>query len=141
MPNIEPETPLVHVAVGVILDKNHNVLISRRAPKAHQGDLWEFPGGKVESAETVLEALHRELIEELDITIGRTTPLIEIQHNYGDKSVLLDVHIIWDFANTPRSMEQQPLAWVEPSALAQYEFPAANVPIIPALLEVLHLNA
>ena len=52
---------LVNVAVGVLIDDAGRVLVTRRAPEAHQGGLWEFPGGKVEADETLLEALAREL--------------------------------------------------------------------------------
>ena len=83
---------VVHVAVGVIVDKNENILIAKRADTAHQGGLWEFPGGKVEQGENIFAALKRELQEELAIEITATQPLIKIRHDYGDKIVLLDVH-------------------------------------------------
>ena len=124
---------VVHVAVGVIVDSAHNVLITRRAQSAHQGGLWEFPGGKVEAGESLLAALTRELQEELGIVIGRTSALLEIHHDYGDKQVLLDVHVVWDYSGEARSLENQPMAWVSPQALTQYAFPAANVAIVTAL--------
>ena len=123
----------VHVAVGVILDDLGRVLISRRAEDAHQGGLWEFPGGKVEAGESLAVALARELREELDIDIGPGEPLLEIHHDYGDKAVLLDVHVIRAFTGQPRGLENQPLAWVHPDSLSDYAFPAANVPIIEAV--------
>ena len=128
---------LVHVAVGVILDADRNVLITRRAEHAHQGGLWEFPGGKVETGEMPLSALMRELHEELGIVIGRTSALLEVHHDYGDKTVLLDVHVVWDFSGEARGLEDQPLAWVTPQDLARYEFPAANMPIVAALGKLL----
>jgi 8-oxo-dGTP diphosphatase len=127
----------VHVAVGVILDRAHNVLISRRAQGVHQGGLWEFPGGKVEVGETVEQALARELREELGINMGRTSALLEIHHDYHDKAVLLDVHVVWEFSGEARGLEGQPLAWVASGSLEQYEFPAANVPIVKAITELL----
>ena len=127
----------VHVAVGVILDEFHNILITRRAPDAHQGGLWEFPGGKVEAGESLALALARELREELGISIGRTSGLLEIRHDYGDKSVLLDVHVVWEFSGEARGLEQQPLAWVAPGELARYAFPAANAPIVEAVQALL----
>ena len=123
----------VHVAVGVILDDLGRVLISRRAEDAHQGGLWEFPGGKVEAGESLAVALARELREELDIDIAPGEPLLEIHHDYGDKAVLLDVHVIRAFSGQPRGLENQPLAWVHPDSLWDYAFPAANVPIIEAV--------
>ena len=74
----------LHVAVGVVLDDTRRILITRRAEDSHQGGLWEFPGGKVESRETLHAALSRELREELGIAIGRTSALLEVRHDYGD---------------------------------------------------------
>jgi 8-oxo-dGTP diphosphatase len=122
----------VHVAVGVILDRENRVLLTRRAQDVHQGGLWEFPGGKVESGESVQQALARELREELGIEIGRTTSLLEVSHDYGDKAVLLDVHLVLEFSGEARGLEGQPLEWVAATALPEYEFPAANVPIVEA---------
>jgi 8-oxo-dGTP diphosphatase len=128
---------LVHVAVGVILDADRNILITRRAPDAHQGDLWEFPGGKVEAGETLTQALARELREELGIVIGRTSALLEVRHDYGDKSVLLDVHVVWEFSGEARPLEDQPMVWVAPAELGNYVFPAANEPIVKAVNRLL----
>ncbi len=124
---------LVHVAVGVILDADQRILITRRADDAHQGGLWEFPGGKVEQGESLESALRRELLEELGITIGAIAPLIEIHHDYGDKRVFLDVHVVQAFRGEARGLEGQPLRWVPAAELADYAFPAANVPIVDAL--------
>lgn len=128
---------LVHVAVGVILDADRNILITRRAPDAHQGDLWEFPGGKIEAGESLTEALARELREELGIVIGRTSALLEVRHDYGDKSVLLDVHVVWEFSGEARALEGQPMAWVAPAKLGGYAFPEANKPIVGAVVRLL----
>lgn len=129
--------PELHVAVGVILDAENRVLLSKRAPGAHQGGLWEFPGGKVEAGEPLSLALKRELQEELGIDTGATIPLIEVRHNYGDKCVLLDVHVVREYRGEPRGLEQQPLEWVAIEDLESFEFPAANVPIVQAVLELL----
>jgi 8-oxo-dGTP diphosphatase len=127
----------IHVAVGVILNADRQVLIARRAQQAHQGGLWEFPGGKVEQGESLTEALTRELREELGIAIGRTSALLQVRHDYGDKSVLLDVHVVWEFSGEPHGLEDQPLAWVAPRELSSYAFPAANLPIVAAIADLL----
>lgn len=123
----------VHVAVGVLQDSSGRVLLTRRPPSAHQGGLWEFPGGKVEFGESVLAALTRELAEELGVTVAASQPLMTIDHDYGDKHVLLDIHTVSAWSGEPRGLEGQPLAWVLPHALSDYEFPAANAPIVAQL--------
>ena len=124
---------VVHVAVGVIIGKNGAILIAKRGENAHQGGLWEFPGGKVEDSETLFNALKRELHEELAIEVIVTEPLIKIRHDYGDKVVLLDVHKVTKFSGQPKGNEGQPIQWVTPSSLYEYEFPVANRPIITAI--------
>ena len=127
----------LHVAVGVILDARQNVLLTRRPEHVHQGGLWEFPGGKVEAEEELASALQRELREELGITPRKISPLIEIHHDYADKSVFLDVHVVWEFDGQPRGLEGQPMIWVPVDQLGEYHFPVANEPIIPALRQLL----
>ena len=127
----------LHVAVGVILDVDKRILISRRANEAHQGGLWEFPGGKVEAAESVQVALARELFEELGIQIGVISPLLRVEHDYSDKSVLLDVWVVTEFTGVPKGCEGQPLAWVALEDLENYQFPEANAPIVGAVKSLL----
>ena len=127
----------LHVAVGVILNDARQILITRRAPGSHQGGLWEFPGGKVEAGESLEQALSRELQEELGIVVGRTSPLLQVEHDYGDKAVLLDVCVVWEFSGRARGEEGQAMAWVVLADLANYEFPVANKPIISAITALL----
>ena len=122
----------VHVAAAVIRGTDGKILIARRADAQHQGGLWEFPGGKVEAGESVEAALGRELQEELGIVVSAARPLIKVQHDYPDKQVLLDVWEVSAFSGEPRGVEGQPLAWVSARDLPNYEFPAANQPIVTA---------
>jgi 8-oxo-dGTP diphosphatase len=124
---------IVHVAVGVILNKDGQVLIAKRPDDAHQGGLWEFPGGKVEQGEALFDALKRELHEELAIQIIASESLIKITHDYGDKKVCLDVHKVTEFSGEPQGNEGQPIRWVRAQDLFQYDFPAANRPIVTAI--------
>ena len=123
----------VHVAVGVITSPDRRVLIARRPEHIHQGGLWEFPGGKVEGGESLHSALARELAEELGIVIGPIEPLLEVRHDYGDKSVFLDVWLVREYRGRPRGLEGQPLRWVAPGELADFDFPEANRPIVEAI--------
>ena len=120
------------VVAAVISDSAGRILIARRADSSHQGGLWEFPGGKVEFGEAVKTALARELEEELGIGVMNARPLIRVPHDYGDKRVLLDVWWVDAFDRPPHGREGQPIVWVWPEALTDYEFPAANRSIVSA---------
>ena len=124
---------LLLVAACVLIDADGRVLMAQRPEgKAHAG-LWEFPGGKVEPNEIVEQALIRELQEELAITVTACEPLVEVSHDYTDKSVLLDVWVVSAFTGEPKGNEGQQVRWVRPEQLADYDFPAANVPIVEAV--------
>ncbi len=123
----------MHVAAAVIRRADGAVLIAKRGEEQHQGGLWEFPGGKLEAGESVEQALARELNEELGIRPTAQRPLIQVRHDYPDKQVLLDVWEVSAFAGQPHGAEGQPLAWVAPRQLPEYQFPAANQPIVAAV--------
>jgi 8-oxo-dGTP diphosphatase len=123
----------VHVAVGVILNAREQVLIARRSIDSHQGGLWEFPGGKLETGESVEQALFRELKEELAIEVSECSALVSIEHDYGDKLVLLDVCMVHAFTGDPVGVEGQVLRWIRIDQLEDYQFPAANKPIVKLL--------
>ncbi|WP_026971550.1 8-oxo-dGTP diphosphatase MutT [Aliagarivorans marinus] len=128
----------VNVAVGVIVQQQQ-ILLSKRHASQHQGGLWEFPGGKIEPNETVLEAMQRELHEELgiDIDAGQASHLIDISHDYGDKQVCLQVYVIPAFTGKPEGREGQPLRWVAKAELLTLAFPEANQTIVELLQEAL----
>jgi 8-oxo-dGTP diphosphatase len=121
------------VAVGVIRDQQDRFLIARRPDHLHQGGLWEFPGGKVASGESVEDALGRELHEELGITVSRARRLIGVQHDYGDKRVHLDVWLVEAFTGRAHGREGQPICWVPRAELIDYSFPDANRAILNCL--------
>ena len=118
----------IHVAAAAVFDDRQRVLICRRPPHAHQGGLWEFPGGKLEPGETIESALRRELREEVGINVISTRPLIRVHHDYPDRNVLLDVWRVERFSGRAAGHEGQPVRWVLPGELSRYRFPAANPP-------------
>ncbi len=123
----------IHVAAGVILNTSNEVLLALRPPDKHQGGLWEFPGGKVETGEPVQTALARELLEELNLVVQQVEPLLVTEHDYGDKHVTLDVWIVRSFSGAPEGREGQQLRWVRLADLHHYHFPAANLVIVERL--------
>ena len=125
----------VRVVVGVVFDVDGKVLITRRPEHVHQGGLWEFPGGKVEFGEDVESALARELQEELGIEIIAVQWFLQTQYAYPDKLVLLDVWWVKTYKGRVRGAEGQAIDWLEPRALYERRFPAANYPIIEAICQ------
>lgn len=124
---------MLHVVAAVIANPKGEILITRRASHAHQGDRWEFPGGKVEVNESIEQALARELNEELGIDVLQARPLIRVLHHYPKQTILLDVWRVEQWQGKAWGREGQPLLWCSPDRLSAYHFPDANYPIIDAI--------
>jgi len=124
----------IDVVAGIIFNPEKNqVLLSLRKPDQHQGNRWEFPGGKVEISENPEQALQRELIEELGIHVTASKPFCQIEHCYPDKSVRLHFWQVDNFDGTPVGRENQQLRWFNIAALATLDFPQANQPVVDRL--------
>jgi mutator protein MutT len=78
----------VQVAIGVIVESGRMLVCQRPAGGSFAG-LWEFPGGKLLPDVSATACLHRELEEELGITVSIAAPLAPISHDYDDLKVTL----------------------------------------------------
>lgn len=125
---------VIRVAAAVVQDKQGNILLAKRPEDKHQGGLWEFPGGKIEAGETPQQALVRELHEEVGLHLNTCQPLIDVPFHYPDKSVLLQVFSVTDFSGCATGREGQAICWTPPRQLTEFEFPAANRPIVTSVL-------
>ena len=121
------------MVAAVITDNHDQVLLSLRPPHVPQGNLWEFPGGKVEAGEEVLAALARELDEELGIRLISARCLLKVRHDYPDRAVFLEFWRVTRYQGCPRGREGQTIRWLPRRLLPRKAFPAANLPLIRAL--------
>ena len=127
----------VNVAVAVIVNPQQQILLALRHQHLHQGGKWEFPGGKIETDETVQQAIIREIYEEVSLNIQSTVPMMMLEHDYGDKLVCLHVHWVKEFSGNATGAEGQEIKWVDVSELSGFEFPAANKPILEEVINSL----
>lgn len=131
---------IVNVAVAVIHYRDH-YLLGFRAASQHQGNRYEFVGGKIDAHESATQALVREVAEETGINIANNTvvKLGRLHHDYGDKQVCLQVYRIEvnaqqyeQYKNLSHGLEGQTLTWVDKAKLlaGEYDLPAANKTIL-----------
>jgi mutator protein MutT len=116
-----------------VIDARGRVLIAQRPAGKHLAGMWEFPGGKVEPGEARVDALRRELEEEIGIVIETPRPLLRLRHTYSYGDVLLDVWVVRRYRGTPRSLDGQALRWCNRASLASAGLLPADRPIIAAL--------
>ena len=119
----------IDVAVGVLIKPNGDFLLTTRPPgKVYEG-YWEFPGGKLETGETVEQALRRELIEEIGITI-QSAQLWKVELvDYPHALVRLNFCKVFDWTGELHMHEGQSFAW--------QNLPVAVSPVLPGTVPVL----
>jgi len=142
----------VQVVIAVIINKDKQVLISKRAEQVHQGGYWEFPGGKKSQGESDEQALKREILEELGAQVDSLNALIQFEYHYPDKHIFFSVYKVtivetrryklinvntigasYQSSLSEQGLEGQQVRWVPFEQLTQYSFPPANKAILNAL--------
>jgi len=126
---------MLHVAAAVIERSDRRLLIGQRRRRDSSPLKWEFPGGKVRSGETFEQALSRELLEELGVTLTKFVEVATVRHHYANTPDELEIHFFAaQYAEpdiAPHAFEQ--IAWVLPRELSNYDFLAANRELIAHL--------
>jgi 8-oxo-dGTP diphosphatase len=123
----------LHVAAGILRNAAGEVLIAERLCDGPFNGLWEFPGGKIDDAETSVAALRRELREELGIEVTLAEPFMKLSHEYVDRTVDLEFFLVNDWDGDPDGLEGQALRWVNVSQLNEAELLPADAPLVQAL--------
>ncbi|HSM06516.1 MAG TPA: (deoxy)nucleoside triphosphate pyrophosphohydrolase [Longimicrobiales bacterium] len=108
----------IRVLAAVITRDDRYLICKRPAHKRH-GDLWEFPGGKIEDGETDLQAADREMREELDVGATAVEAPLFIRQDPGSEFSIEFMPV--EIVGTPRAIEHSALAWVTVEELLGYE--------------------
>ena len=119
----------VEVAVGVLIKPNGDFLLTSRPSGKVYESYWEFPGGKIEAGESVEQALRRELIEEIGITIGPAVPWKVALVDYPHALVRLNFCKVFVWTGELHMREGQSFAW--------QSLPVTVAPVLPGTIPVL----
>ena len=124
--------PHLQVTAG-LLWRDGRVLITKRPEGKHLAGLWEFPGGKQESGETLEACLEREMKEELGIEVRVGKHLHTVHHEYEDRRVSLHLFLCTHLEGDLKPLDFQEIKWVSHEDLPQYRFPSPDLKIIESL--------
>jgi len=112
----------IKVVGGIIIDKN-KILIAQRSNQKEHPLKWEFPGGKIQENENPIEALKREIKEELSIDIKKSKFLLDYQYDYQDiKKIHLYFYKIDEYVGKVRNIEHNQLLWIQRNHLEKLDF-------------------
>ncbi|MDR9855793.1 8-oxo-dGTP diphosphatase MutT [Paenibacillus sp. VCA1] len=124
---------MIQVAAAIIENEQGQVLIARKKPGKPQAGLWEFPGGKLESGESPIDCLKRELREEMQITIEPYAWFGTNDHHYGEKHIRLIAYKARFIDGTIQLVDHDEVRWVKRHELGEYAFAPADVKFVEML--------
>ena len=126
------DRPQKLVVAGLITDGDR-ILITQRMASQAMPLKWEFPGGKIEHGESPVQALRRELLEEIGVPvqIGRIWDVL--YHAYPAFDLLMLIYVCAIESGQPSCCEVEDLAWVLPRELTDYDILAADAPVVRRL--------
>lgn len=131
------------VVCAIIKNKEGKILCCKRGPGRALEGFWEFPGGKVEAAESHEQTIIREIKEELCVDITPLKYIGESKHEYtnlapypnfsitlyGYICKLEDTHII--------TTEHTDIKWLTPNEMKNYRFAEADKPFVQHLTTII----
>lgn len=124
----------IEVVAAVIQHEGKYLCVQRgKCRYAYVSEKFEFPGGKVEAGETQLDALKREIAEELEIEIQAEKHLISVTHQYPDFSIVLHAWLCQSFSKEIQLKEHISMLWLLPNELHRLDWAAADLPVVEAL--------
>ena len=112
--------------VAAIIKKNGSYFIAQRNKEKYMGLKWEFPGGKVDPGETLIEALSREIHEELNINIRVHEKLAQEKYKDNEINIVLHYFLCSIIDGTIKLNEHEAMEWVEKKDFNKYDFVAGD---------------
>ncbi len=127
------KVPHIIVGAAVTMNRKGEVLIAQRKQDDMLGGLWEFPGGKQESDETIEECIARELYEELCIKTVVGEHVITVDHAYSHFTMTMHVYRAKIISGRPRTIHCADYAWVQIPNLGRFAWSKADLHVVDKL--------
>ena len=124
----------IEVVAAVIFREGKVLCVQRpQNSKEYISSKWEFPGGKVEQGEDRIQALKREIREELHLEIQNIDFLMTVEHTYPDFHLEMHAYTCEIFSGEPVLTEHVDMKWLPVDKLDQLDWAAADIPIVKHL--------
>jgi len=125
----------IEVVAGVIFCGDKLLCVKRPKNKLHYiSEKFEFPGGKIEAGETKEEALHRELLEELNLSTNIRSFYLTVVHQYPDFELTMHSFICEVESKELTLHEHIEQKWLTINELTALDWAAADIPIVDKLI-------
>jgi len=124
---------IVEVVAAVLTRSDGSYLLAERPVGKVYAGYWEFPGGKVEPGETPMQAICREIREELGLEITHATQWLTRRHEYEHASVRLRFFRVTQWRGEPIGLDGQRFAFQVPGKENVGPMLPANGPVLKGL--------
>ena len=124
----------INVVAAVIVNEKNEILCALRSPQMTLPNLWEFPGGKIEQEESHIEALRREIHEELGITIGVEEKVESTYYEYETFTIQLTSYFSHIKKGIMKATEHAELRWLTSEELLSLEWAPADIPAVKKIM-------
>lgn len=123
--------------VGAVIIKKGKILCAQRPASTSLPLLWEFPGGKIEKNESPVDALKREIVEEMscEIEVGKQVDHTVYEYDFG--IVHLTTYYCYLDNNMPILNEHHAIKWLKPHELHQLDWAPADIPAVEKLSNIM----
>ena len=125
----------IKVVAAIIENESKEILCALRSPQMSMPNLWEFPGGKVESDESLFDAIEREIQEELNCQVKAFDIFDENIHEYEKVIVNLIGIKCTLVEGIPTAKEHSKLIYLNKANLSSLVWAPADVPIVENLMK------
>ncbi len=125
---------MIVVVTAAVIERDGWYLVTRRLKGVHLEGFWEFPGGKCDPGEALVDCLRRELVEELGADAAIGDEIFRVTHHYPDRSVELHFFAC-RLTGDPSPLLGQEMRWVARGELRSLKFPPADGKLIDLLMQ------
>ncbi|HMV25323.1 MAG TPA: A/G-specific adenine glycosylase [bacterium] len=136
LPNKKKKTikPHMHIAAGIVF-KNKRILAAKRPSDVILGNLWEFPGGKKESGESLLKTCERELQNKIGIRAKIGKCFLVHKHAYSHYTITLHFYKCDYIGGQPIKRKHSALRWVYPKKALELAWATSHRKALEKLLK------
>lgn len=125
----------IEVVAAILKDEN-KVLATRRG-YGDFIDMWEFPGGKIEEGETKEAALHREIMEELEVQISIDNFITTVEYDYPNFHLTMHCYLCTIINGKLHLNDHNDAKWISKDELDSLDWLQADLDVVEALKIIL----
>ena len=130
----------IEVVAGILILENKILCVQRGSNKlSYISEKFEFPGGKIEENESHVEALKRELLEELNISPIIKELFLTVVYEYPDFEITMHSYICESSSKNLNLTEHIAAEWLLKEELVHLDWAAADIPIVKKLVSNEHI--